>query len=108
MTAVNDLVMISAHGSGFVPGTLTIEASDNGPISWHGTMAAEFHPNQALRLIILSGDKVYFGEALIKSLTIPGPDDSEPPSNEYLGAGRLGRRTLADVAEWLSRTEQDE
>lgn len=96
------LVMISAHGAEFTPGSLTIE-SNAGLLSWHGTMNADFHPNQTLRLIILSAENVYFGEALVKSLSIPGPDDEGLPVNEFLGTGRLGRRTLAEVGEWLSQ-----
>lgn len=83
---------ISVQGAEFVPGSLVIE-SHNGLLEWHGTVERSVRPGATVRLIIISGDKVYWGEALIKSLTIPGPDDLQPPTNEYFGVGPLARRT---------------
>lgn len=97
---------ISVQGAEFVPGSLVIESID-GLLHWHGTVERSVRPGSTVRLIIMSGDKMYFGEALIKSLTIPEPGDDQPPMNEYFGTGRLGRRTLTEVAEILDRLDAD-
>lgn len=99
-------LMISVHGTELVPGSLTIE-SEGGLLSWHGTAERAVNPGHMVRLIIINNEAVYFGEALIKALTIPGPDETDQkPTIEYFGAGKLGRRTLTEVGEWLATTAE--
>jgi len=108
MAILGPQTMISMHGAEFAPGRLVIE-NHAGLLSWHGTMEGTFKPlAQPLRLVAMVGDKVYLGEALIKSLSIPHPDDDQPPTNEYLGTGPLRRFTLTEMAEILSRALPEE